>query len=450
MRRQRYGPEGDAFLVHLRETEQLHAAGLVAYQERALQRVVRRAFETVPYYRRMAAEYQLRADDIQTIADLRKLPLLEKDTIRHNPEDFLPSDPASRRAIFRLHTSGTSGMPITVYCDYPSRRRHYAFWSRLRSWFGITRDMDRATFFGRIIASPDQTQPPFWRSDRAQRNTLFSSYHLAPQNLPAYYAELCKRSPVEIIGYPSSLFPLACYCNSKKLTGIRPKVVFTTAETLLSHQRAELMHAFEAPVVDQYGCTEMVLFASQCEQGSYHLHPEHGILEVIGPDGCPVPDGTTGEAVCTGLINDAMPLLRYRLGDRLAIADGLCSCGRAFPQLVQVAGRVDDVLVTPSGRPLGRLDPVFKPLSGIRETQIVQTHLDRLLLRLVADATFGERDREELLYELGKRVGEGMQIDLEFVPFIPKDANGKFRTVISELHRPAASGHRRDMSSRSS
>jgi phenylacetate-CoA ligase len=203
----------------------------------------------------------------------------------------------------------------------------------------------------------------------------------------------------------------------------------------LAHQRKIIEQAFGTAVVDQYGCTEMALFVSQCERGVYHLHPEHGLLEVLGPDNKPVPEGTPGEAVCTGFVNMAMPLIRYRLGDQIVEGRGACSCGRSFPVISELVGRVDDILLTPSGRFLGRLDPVFKPLSGIRETQIVQTSLDRLLVKLVVDGTFSAKESESLLYELHKRTGDEMRIDLEFLQEIPKERNGKFRSVLSLIPR---------------
>jgi len=175
----------------------------------------------------------------------------------------------------------------------------------------------------------------------------------------------------------------------------------------------------------------MAMFVSQCEQGAYHVHPEHGVLEVVGPDGAPVAPGMPGEAVCTGFVNRAMPLLRYRLGDRVVMQEGPCGCGRPFPLVAEILGRADDVLMTGAGVPLGRLDPVFKPLTGIRATQIVQPAPDRLVLRLVVDDTFSATDRDSLLYELRKRTGSEMRIDFEFVDAIPKETNGKFRAVIN-------------------
>jgi phenylacetate-CoA ligase len=433
LRKERAGREAGEFLYALTETERWPPSAMNDYVDAQLRAMVRHAFERVPYYRRLSEQTSLKAADIRSRDDLWKLPIIEKEQIRQTPRDFVadPQGPDSR--LIKLSTSGTTGTPLTIFCDAASRRHHYAFWARLRGWFGVQPAMYRATFFGRVICPPEQQQPPFWRVDRFQRNYLFSSYHLYERNLGSYCEALKQLQPAEIIGYPSSLHALATYILDVGFTDIRPRVIFTTAETLLPYQRDAIERAFGTKVVDQYGSVEMVHFVSQCEKGTRHIHPEHGILEAVDEDGMPVQTGTAGEAVCTTFVNRSMPLLRYRLGDRVVLGDRSCECGRSFPTVAEVLGRVDDVLVTPSGRPLGRLNLIFNPISGLRATQIVQPALDRLVVKLVVDSTFSARHREQLLYEFRKRTGSDMRIELEVVPEIPREPNGKFRAVVSLL-----------------
>jgi phenylacetate-CoA ligase len=256
---------------------------------------------------------------------------------------------------------------------------------------------------------------------------------MSEPHLEHYYNKLCEIQPEEIIGYPSNLFILAKFLRKHGLGGIRPRAIFTTAETLLQHQRAIIEEAFERNIVDQYGCTEMALFISQCEKGTYHIHPEYGIVEVIGKDGNPVAPGEEGEAVCTSFINYAMPMIRYRLGDRIVLGMEKCLCGRNFPVAKRILGRVDDTLTTPDGRPLGGLDAVFKGMSDIYETQIIQTNPDKLVFKMVLGDAFTDKSRTELLREIRKRTGSGMIVEIQTVNEIEKDSNGKFRAVKSEL-----------------
>ena len=149
---------------------------------------------------------------------------------------------------------------------------------------------------------------------------------------------------------------------------------------------------------------------------------------------CPSRTGEVGRLVCTGLLNSAMPLIRYEVGDRVAIAppDERCPCGRTLPILLSVEGRSDDVILTPDGRRVGRLDPVFKCDVPIREAQIVQETLTRVRMLVIPGPEFRAEHKETLANALLERVGE-MEILVEEVQEIPRSANGKFRAVVSKV-----------------
>jgi phenylacetate-CoA ligase len=208
----------------------------------------------------------------------------------------------------------------------------------------------------------------------------------------------------------------------------------TTAETLHDYQRDMIEDVFQCKVRDQYGCTEMAIFVCQCENGRYHINSEYGIVEVVDEMGDTVRAGKEGEVLCTGFVNATMPLIRYRLGDRVTLSENQnCECGRKFPVIDKILGRIDDVLVTPDGRPLGRLDPIFKGTHGIYETQIIQKDIDSLEFKVVKDRNFRPEHIDELIYEIKKRTGNSMKIEVTYVDEIVKDENGKFRSVVSML-----------------
>ena len=433
LKKERYSAKSEEYEALLSSTENYSEKQMTEYVNKQLQEVIKTAYTSVPFYQQQAKSEGLDYRAVKTVEDLSKLPLTNKEELRKSPISFRIHT-ADNMNFAKLNTSGTSGTPLTIYCDDDSRTKHYAFFTRLRGWFGVSRLGRRATFFGRIICDSDAQKPPYWRSDFFQNNLLFSSYHLKEENLKHYYQKLKQYKPEEIFSYPSSIYQIAKYINKNKLEPIKSKLVMTTAETLLAHQREAIEKAFEAPLVDQYGCTEMALFVSECEHGTRHLHPEHGIVEVLDESDNPVSSGVVGRAVCTGFVNRAMPLIRYEMGDLLSInADAKCQCGRAFPILGEVQGRVDDELVTPDGRPLGRMDPIFKGFKGIQETQIVQSAKNKLSFRMVVDEQFTSDIEQQLLIEIKKRTGSEMEVVIERLPSIEKDKNGKFRAVISEL-----------------
>jgi phenylacetate-CoA ligase len=260
-----------------------------------------------------------------------------------------------------------------------------------------------------------------------------SSYHLAPDLVPHYLDALGRYRIGYLYGYSSSLYELAQEALRQGRNDLQMKVVLTNAEPVFAYQRQVIEQAFQCSVRETYGMAEIVTAASECEQGLLHLWPDVGHVE-IARGGLENSDGRTGDLLCTGLLNTEMPLIRYRVGDRVTLssATGRCACGRSLPVLASVDGRRDDVLFTADGRRIGRLDPVFKTDLPICEAQIIQESLDRIRVRYVPARAFTAAAADSLITRLRSHMGN-VQVVLEPVNEIPRTANGKFRAVICEL-----------------
>jgi phenylacetate-CoA ligase len=152
--------------------------------------------------------------------------------------------------------------------------------------------------------------------------------------------------------------------------------------------------------------------------------------------GVPVEDTRAGDLVCTSLLDEDMPLIRYRLGDRAARRDpqAQCPCGRTLPLLDSIEGRADDVLYTADGRRVGRLDPVFKNNLPIREAQILQLSLSRVVVRYTPAADYTPAAGVAIRNALQARLGP-VEVVLEPVDRIPRGPNGKFRAVVCQIPR---------------
>jgi phenylacetate-CoA ligase len=212
-------------------------------------------------------------------------------------------------------------------------------------------------------------------------------------------------------------------------------VVISNAEPLFAYQRELISRVFACPVRDTYGMCEMACAASECEAGKLHLWPEAGFFEVLNDaDDDPVMSGEIGRLVCTGLLNHDMPLIRYEVGDRVAIAPPgeKCACGRTLPVILSVEGRSDDLILTSDGRRIGRMDPIFKRDIPIREGQIIQQSLELIRVLVVPGLAFTQRHERKLIAAVRERVGN-MVVQIEKVSEIPRSANGKFRAVISNV-----------------
>jgi phenylacetate-CoA ligase len=435
--RQRYGGRFPEFRALMRRMETEPAEAVVRYQDERLREMVHHAYETVPYYRRLFDGEGLTPADIQTHADLPRLPLLTKEILKANFDD-LRSRSFPRASLSDGHTSGTTGTPMEVLYDGSMMAMTYAALDRQYRWAGVNLERfgDRvAVLRGNIIVPLTRSKPPFWRMNWYHNQLLLSNFHMSPENLPAYFEKLRRFRPAVLDGYPSSVYVLAKVLLNRD-ERLPLKAVLTSSETLFDFQREAMEEAFQCRVFDYYGAAERVVFAAECEahQG-HHLLPEYGITEIVDSDGKPVPDGQEGLMVGTSLQNFGMPLLRYATNDRTAIKTGECACGRPFPLMEDVTTKAEDLVLLPDGRFISPsvLTHPFKPLNAIDGSQIVQTDRDRLVIRIVPRADYSEADSEQLIGALKARLGQGMRVELEFVDELPKTASGKFKWVVSEV-----------------
>jgi phenylacetate-CoA ligase len=266
-----------------------------------------------------------------------------------------------------------------------------------------------------------------------------SSYHLAPDLIPHYLDALKNYHVKYLWGYTSSLYALAQEALQLGRDDLKMAVVITTAEPVFDYQRQAIAEAFQCPVRETYGMAEIVAAASECESGRLHLWPEVGWVEIL-ENNQPVSNGTSGDLVCTGLLNVDMPLIRYHIGDRGALlgVNTPCACGRTLPILASVEGRVDDMLYTPDGRCIGRLDPIFKTRLPVREAQVIQETLNRVHVRYVPAPDFTPEAGRSIIDRLQARMGM-IEVILEQVDEVPREVNGKFRPVICNLPRRSGS-----------
>ena len=140
--------------------------------------------------------------------------------------------------------------------------------------------------------------------------------------------------------------------------------------------------------------------------------------------------------VGTSLHNIGMPMIRYRTTDRTALKTQACACGRPLPLMEDVTTKAEDLLRLRDGRliPPSVLTHPFKPLDAIEASQLVQTDLDRLLIRLIPRAEYTDaKHAQHLVRELKARLGDDMRIDIELVETLPRTARGKFKWVISQV-----------------
>lgn len=435
LRRWRYGGDSDRLVEEALQREHWSVAMWKTYQEERLASLLTRASQRVPFYRDQWAARR-RAGDRAPVENLLSWPVLTKETLRASNREFLADD-RDPSSLIHEHTSGTTGLPLNLWSSRETVRQWYAlFEARVRRWNGVTRHDRWAILGGQLVTPASRTRPPFWVWNAGLHQLYMSSYHISPQTAGAYVEALRRYRIRYVLGYASSLFSLAHLAREAGTKAPELALAVSNAEPLYAHQREAIGEVFACPVRDTYGMAEASAAASECVSGGLHLWPDAGVIEVLDSEtGAPARPGEVGKLTATGLLNADMPLVRYEVGDAGALWEDaeVCSCGRTLPRLKEVTGRLDDVIVTPEGRRVGRLDTVFKSDMRIREAQVIHETFDEVRVLVVPAEGFGASDIESIRRRLQERLGPAMRIAIEEVGAIPRTAAGKFRAVISRV-----------------
>lgn len=425
LRRRRYGGQQRRNLASIRDAPWIPPGAQSEQQLTRLNQLLQHARREVPFYAARIPQRPLAA-----LSEIATLPVLSKREVIDADRALLARDEA-RRPLLSVHTGGTTGTPLTVHCTRSALQRNYAFFARFLESAGLPARSRVATFAGRVIVPGERAAPPYWRFNLPGRAMLCSSYHIGPATLEGYADALAKYQPTFIDAYPSSIAPIARHLLRSGDVRIRPRAVITSSETLSAEDAMTISNAFACPVFDHYGSAEMVALITQCREGSYHVNSDYGVLELLQGNRA-VAVGEEGDIVATGFINPAMPLIRYRTGDRaIRGPDDACACGSSFPRLAAVLGRADDVLVTPEGHHVGRLDPIFKTVGALDATRIVQDANDHVRVEIVSARDLSTPELESLHAQLRSRLGPTMRIDFLRVPRLERTIGGKLRAVVN-------------------
>lgn len=423
LKRWRYGRESEQLIEEALARDAWSAAQWKKWGEERIAYILHRAATRVPYYREHWAERRRRGDR-SSWEVLANWPILEKDEVRADPRAFVADD-CDTRGMFHEQTSGTTGKPIDIWRSRTTVATLHAIAdARTSRWDGIADGVRWARLGGQLVTPVRQRRPPFWVWNAAMRQLYLSSFHLSPDFIPHYLNALRRYRIIYLASYPSSAHALAQEVVRLGRTDLGMAAVYTNAEPLTAEQRATITAAFQCPVRETYGMAESVAAASECSAGRLHQWPEFGHVELH----------EHGEVVATGLLNPDMPLIRYRVGDRAQppqATPGQCQCGRGLPLMGRVEGRMNDVLLTPDGRPVFWLNPVFYGLP-LRQSQIIQEHLDVLRVRITPAPGFTADTERTIVERLQERMGD-VRVIVDRVAEVPRTANGKLRAIVCEL-----------------
>lgn len=432
LHRRRYGAVYQAAIPEIEARASWSVEQMREYVDAEVRRVVQLAATHVPYYRELFAREGIRASEIRGVADLPRIPPLEKSTVRTNPEQFLNETiPAGQ--LVRGSTSGTTGTPLLLYHSSRVIQLHSAYYEvRCRRAAGIEfGHRPSVTLAARLVAPSNRTRPPFWCYNYVHRQLYMSSYHLADRYLRSYVRELRRRPYHAIQGFPSSLYALARYVLDHEPAPLRLGVASTSGEVLFDWQRAAIEQGLGCRVFDQYGSNEYCVLAAEHGDGRMYLSPDYGVVEVIDAAGQPVTGSQPGDLLCTSLVNDAQVFLRYRIGDRAALSASRSALSPALPMLEHIEGRTNQALLMRDGRRIWRLAMMNK-VRNVQECQVVQHDWDDFSVRVVPAPGYRPEDGQQLARNLQQRIGT-VNVRVVLEDMIERGPGGKFHMLVCKL-----------------
>jgi phenylacetate-CoA ligase len=426
-----------ACLRELEITQYYDRQQIEGFQAEKLRYFIAGAYDNVPYYRRLFDDNMVNPSDICATEDLAKVPFLTKSDIREN----LSSLRSGRSGkLQKFNTGGSTGEPMIFYIG--KKRVSYDVAAKLRAtrWWGVDIGDPEIVIWGSSIELSKQDRIRQFR-DWIFQTRLLSAFDMTEERMLEYVRTIREMRPAHIFGYPSSISILAKHArdNNIRLDDLGVKVVFCTAEKLYEHQKDLISETFNAPVANGYGGRDAGFIAHECPEGKkMHITSENIIVEIIDAGGKRLPPGQSGEIVITHLETDDFPFIRYRTGDIGKISDDPCPCGRGLPVLEDIEGRTTDFIVTPEGKIMHGLALIYvlREVPGVEEFKIIQKRQDFIIVLIVKNHNFKMESESLIIHGLQKRLGEKVNVELEYVSGIQSEKSGKFRYVVSEVQPP--------------
>ena len=364
----------------------LHPQALRELQDRKLRAAVRHAYESTPLYRERFDDAGVRPDDIRTVADLPLLPITAKQDFQTHDTNRIVAVGVDPDKCSTRRTSGSTGRPLIAYLTSGDERMRSLVELRSLIRLGVrARDIN-------IVVGPERP-----RAKKLHERLGFFANDRISSNLPA--GDLLER-----------------------LVEMNPSVL-SSAKTLDELLRRQARADLGIDPYSAYGANEVGRIAMECpKREGLHINSDHVVLE-SWRDGKPAAPGETGAALITSLNTTAMPLVRYRLGDRIRLLEKRCSCGSPLPLMDIPRGREGDVIVLPGGKTVSlfALTDALREYLDIVQFGIVQEAEDRLEIQLHTRSPCPDQKLREIRQRTLERLGQPMTVDVRAVESLPSD-----------------------------
>ena len=417
--------KGISYRSQLSKTEALlnaPRADILAFQNEQLEKLLRHAYHTTPYYRELFKTESL---------PISQVPPLEKKNIREQLE-CLCSEAFPQEQRIKNATGGSTGEPLTFYQDrnYWNQRNLSVYY--FDRWAGWDFGEPQLIIWGALADLEGDEHWKYQLNNFWRNHYWLNGFHLTDTTMRTAFHQMDRCRPHTVLAYPSSLYQFARFIFEN---GLKPrwdlKGIIASAEMLHSHYRNLTETVFSTKVYNRYGGREVGLIAMECKEGRMHINCRDIYLEIDSPD----PYTTPGDILITQLNNYAMPFIRYRIGDIGRLSDEACSCGNQLPVLAELLGRSTATFRTRTGTLIhaGYFTQQFYNVIGVDQFQLIQESLKHCVLKVVINTQWTETARRYMVQKIQGALGADVIVTVKLVEAIPLPASGKREFTISKV-----------------
>ncbi|HPG40665.1 MAG TPA: hypothetical protein PLP19_16225 [bacterium] len=391
-------------------------------------RILDICFKNVPFYQQLFEEMGIKRSDFKSLDDLVKIPILSRETLLYNKDQFKALDFKKHRPQ-SIRTTGTTGASLDVYWDIHSNIMELLCQYRHFSWAGYR--LGNSFLDIRSVLLND---PKGYHWNWKCRGLEFSSDIIDSTNIDRY-ADLLRKYKIKLWrGYPESIYYFCHLLDIAGINDVKPACIISVSVTVLDFHRHFIEAWAGVPLCDNYGMDEHVALITQCPQGGYHIASEYGIVEILKPDNTHAAPGEEGRIIATGLHNKAFPLLRYDTNDYAIASNRVCPCGRTLPLIERLTGRINDFIMDARGQWLSAPSWPMYLVNGIKKAQLVQEHQYLINLYIVPMDPALKRDDQILIDTFKERYGQSVEIKIFYVDEVPFPRYGqKYKFAHSKI-----------------
>lgn len=390
------------------------------------------AFYNVPWYNKRYSEIGLNPSDITKPEHIKQIPVLTRQELTDNYSLFISRgiDPKSLKI---STTGGSTGTPLKIGMQKKGIRELQKW--QMYSWWDLNPGTNMASIY-RGLPQKGLNNLAMNLINWPQKIIRLDATQITQKKIEEFISLSKKIKPELIHGYVGAVDTIADYLNEKKITLPSPKVVWLTAAPLTAIQEEKISSAFNAPVCDQYGCSEIYFIAAECQHKSgLHIFADSVKVEILNNENQHINVGEYGKIILTNLDEYHFPLIRYENGDQGRFLRKKCSCGMTLPLMDKVKGRISDNIVLPDGTVLSGeyLTTIFDDYtSDVKQFQIIQKKDDSIQVNIVLKQLTNKTSIIKWVdMELQKRIRFQVKISIQIVDEITS-IKGKLRFIVKE------------------